>query len=69
MRIEAVNFLHGGLSLEVVAETTVETALLRQVFEHGKMSRGNGKSLNADGTHTGFFLDLTLPAPPAEDTP
>jgi hypothetical protein len=59
MKIKPVNYTHGGLSLEIVGETPVEAALLREIFKHGSMSMGNGNSSNGDGTSTGFYLRMS----------
>ena len=59
MKIEPVTYMNGGLSLEIIGETPVEVALLKQIFEHGEMKRGYGKSQTEAGTVTGFFLDMT----------
>ena len=56
MKIVPVNYLHGGLSLEIVAETPVETALLVQIFTHGCMEMGSGKSITVNDMATGFYL-------------
>ena len=59
MKIKPVNYMHGGLSLELIAETPIETALLREIFEHGEMSRGNGESKTHDNMSCGFYLAMT----------
>ena len=65
MKISPVNYDNGTFALEVVAETPVETAVLRQIFTHGEMQRGNGNSLLANGMSTGFYLATSKKEPPA----
>jgi len=53
-----VNYAFGGISLEVVGETPVETSLLQQIWKRGQMERGDGDSIHWNGGHTGFYLRL-----------
>lgn len=57
MKVKAVNYAHGGLSLEIIGETPVEAALLRQIWLHGGMSTGNGNTECQNGGSQGFYLD------------
>lgn len=56
MKIQTVNYTHGGIALEVVGETEVETMILNQIWEHGEMTRGKGSSIAPRGFVQGFFL-------------
>lgn len=67
MKINPINYTQGGMSLEVVGETPVETALLRQIFKHGCMDVGDGNSDSAGG-HTGFYLNPEKTSPPVTAT-
>lgn len=62
MKIKTVNYEHGGMALEIVAETDVEYMILHEIFTHGKMDRGNGHTRTPDGHATGFYLNLTKAA-------
>ena len=53
---KGVNYKHGGMALELVAESEIEYAILVQIFEHGEMSRGNGSTIAPSGGSTGFYL-------------
>lgn len=64
MKIEPVTYMNGRFSLEIIGDTPVEVALLEQIFEHGKMERGNGKSVVKNGCTTGFYLEMAPPPPP-----
>lgn len=58
MKVEFVNYEHGGISIELVAETAAEYALLKQAWKTNKMERGNGKTVTPDGASTGFFIEV-----------
>lgn len=57
MKIGIVNYTYGGMALELIAETDVEYMLLNQIWEYGKMKRGNGNTETPDGMSTGFYLE------------
>ena len=59
MKIVAHNYTYGGISLEVIGETPVEVALLKNIWSHGSMARGYGRSETERGSVTGFFLEPT----------
>lgn len=56
MKIRSVNYAAGGTGIELVAETEIEYMVLRQIFEHGEMSRGDGNTKAPNGGSTGFYL-------------
>ena len=57
MKIGIVNYTLGGMALEIIGETDVEYMLLRQIWGHGKMSRGDGETITPDKMSTGFYLN------------
>jgi hypothetical protein len=63
MKIVPVNYVYGGMSLEIIGETPVETALLHEIFAHGEMTVGCGNSENANGSVSGFYLRLKKAEP------
>ena len=56
MKIAAVNYVHGGTALELVAETDVEYMVLAEIWKHGQMKTGDGNSIAPNGGSTGFYL-------------
>ena len=56
MQIKVINYKAGGMSLELVGESDVEYMVLRQIFDHGQMDRGNGDTKTPNGMATGFYL-------------
>lgn len=66
MKIGIVNYAYGGVALELIAETDVEYMLLKQIWEHGEMTRGNGETIAPDGHCTGFFLQTEKDQPKDE---
>lgn len=69
MKIKTVNYTHGGMALELISETDVEFAVLEQIFSHGEMSRGNGRTTTPDGLGTGFYLKMEKTmTPPTKST-
>lgn len=58
MKIKTVNYVHGGVALEIVGESDIDFMILKQVWQHGEMTRGNGSTVTPDGMRTGFYLHL-----------
>ena len=58
MKINPTIYVHErGVSFEIIAETTTETALLEDLWEHGELSQGNGQSpARRPGGKQGFYI-------------
>jgi len=56
MKIKPINYMHGGYSLEIVAETEVECMILRELWKFGTLETGNGDSVNNNNGAIGFFI-------------
>jgi hypothetical protein len=55
MLIAPVEYMHGGMSLEVIGETEVEVAYLADLWKQLGLDRGNGRSNTKNGS-TGFYM-------------
>lgn len=59
MIIKPINYVAGGISIELVAETVFETALLAEAWRNGKMKTGNGDSPSVrEGGQQGFYIEV-----------
>jgi len=58
MKVKAINYTHGGVSIEVIGETPVEAAILKQIWLHGCMTMANGDTTMQGGGANGFYLDM-----------
>jgi len=58
MKISTVNYKHGGMAIEVIAETEVEGSVLHQIWNHGGFDTGSGNSIMKGNGRAGFYLKL-----------